>query len=113
MIWRPTPPEKRGPLSRDMLNTFHRVHKDNTTQLLLGEILRLHDLVRDVNEIRLLLERVLKDQGGGQMVAMHDFRLLIHREPALERERRPRKSSMPPNFSSAPPDPNDPFRDDY
>lgn len=114
MIWRPTPPETREPLSRDMLNAFHRVHKDNTSQLLLGEILRFHDLVRDVNEIRLTLERILKDQGGGQLVVMHDFRLLIHRESALERKRRPKKSSMPPNFQTSPGEfDQDPFAEDF
>lgn len=108
MRHRPAP--KPEPLQREYLNTIYRTCQEPITQALLCEIARLHQLVRDAEGLRQSIEKVLKDQGGGQLAAAHQLRVLLSPEPALQKPPPKPKIATPAEDFMFPPDnwPNEP-----
>lgn len=52
---------------------------------LLAEIYRLHCVLQEINELRAIIEASYTEHCGGKLVALHRFKLLLSKEPALDR----------------------------
>lgn len=52
---------------------------------LLAEIHRLHCVLREINGIRRIVEDAYLQAGGGRLVAIHRFKVLLSNEPAIDR----------------------------
>lgn len=86
----PTP----DPLPREYLISTWRTHKDPLTQTLLTEIARLHDVLRQAEDLRQTIAAELARHPGGQLVAAYHLRSLLIHEPALQGRPRMRVRAM-------------------
>jgi hypothetical protein len=58
-------------------------HPDATSRALLGEIARLHDVLRSVDQLSATVAAVWLAERGGRLAALHRLNLLLEQEPAV------------------------------
>jgi len=52
---------------------------------LLAEIHRLHNILRDINHTRGIIEKAFLEAGGGRLMALHQLKIMLSNEPAVDR----------------------------
>ncbi|MDB5414472.1 MAG: hypothetical protein JWR10_2807 [Rubritepida sp.] len=92
------PSNRSEPLQREYLITIWRTCQEPIVQTLLQELARLQGVVRGAEVLRQSIDKELKSQGGGQLAAAHQLRVLLSAEPALLKPpARPRTAAREPD----------------
>ena len=81
---------KTDPLMLPELRRLWTTHPDEASRKMLNEIARLHGVLRQVDQLRAVIEQVWLAERGGKLAAVHSLNSLLEHEPAvMEQKERP------------------------
>jgi hypothetical protein len=81
---------KTEPLMLPELRRLWTTHPDSASRTMLSEIARLHGVLRQVDQLRAVIEQVWMAERGGKLSALHSLNALLEHEPAvMEQKERP------------------------